>query len=209
MRCAQAAPSSLHAMKRAASAPATALAPLVRARSSGLFLPAVEDLERVQPRLLSLFETWNERSCLLRFPACACRWPLYLSCPLLMLCRPYHIDLQLKCAGLSSSIDDILMSKLMHCAQDGSHTGMRDTPFRAAVIASPVPEPAALPSAPSLADAAALGSSPDALPAAMLSSRRRSHAADLVLPFIDGRPSGEAWAPSCCVLCVPGKLVMG
>ena len=46
---AQTSPSSLHAMKRAASAPAAALAPLVRARSSGLFLPAVEDLERVQP----------------------------------------------------------------------------------------------------------------------------------------------------------------
>lgn len=76
---------------------------------------------------------------------------------------------------------------------------MRDTPFRAAVIASPVPEPAALPSAPSLADAAALGSSPDALPAAMLSSRRGSHAADLVLPFLDGRPSGGAWAA-----CIPG-----
>ena len=46
---AQTSPTSLHAMKRAASAPAAALAPLVRARSSGLFLPAVEDLERVQP----------------------------------------------------------------------------------------------------------------------------------------------------------------
>ena len=54
MHRAQTSPSSLHAMKRAASAPATALAPLVRARSSGLFLPAVEDLERVQPAPLLL-----------------------------------------------------------------------------------------------------------------------------------------------------------
>lgn len=45
----QVSPASLLAMKRAASAPAAALAPLVRARSSGLFLPAVEDLEQARP----------------------------------------------------------------------------------------------------------------------------------------------------------------
>jgi len=40
----QASQAALLAIKRAASAPAAALGPLQRARSSGLFLPAVEDL---------------------------------------------------------------------------------------------------------------------------------------------------------------------
>lgn len=70
-------------------------------------------------------------------------------------------------------------------------------PFRAAVIASPVPEPAVLPSAPSLAEAAALGSSPDALPVAVLSSRRSSPASALVLPCIDGQQPGLHL--DCCV----------
>jgi len=57
-------------------------------------------------------------------------------------------------------------------------------PFRSGVVASPVPEPVALPLAPSLADAAALGGSPDGLPAAVLSSRRGSIDIALVQPCI-------------------------
>lgn len=74
---------------------------------------------------------------------------------------------------------------------------LQTMPFRAAVIASPVPEPAVLPSAPSLAEAAALGSSPDALPMAVLSSRRSSPASALVLPCIDGQQPGLHL--NCCV----------